>query len=129
MLVAQGPAVRAIGSELLQTRKGSVEYVAAMARLRLRNPAQDARRDLAEGNRDLYCVGTIGCWPPGVSEDIPVGFSVRATATAGCIIMGGDIELAYRDEEERYVAIYNQAKLTAFRGTRGRERATSWTAQ
>lgn len=64
-----------------------------------------------------------------MSEDLPVGFSVHATATTACVIMRGAFEPAYRDQKERYVAIYNQAKLAAFRDNRGLEKATSLTAQ
>jgi hypothetical protein len=115
MLFFQGAELRSIGTDLLQTKLGPREFIAAMARLRLRDAGQDARRDLADGNRDLYCVGTIACWPPGVHEDIPAGFSILATATTGCVIAGGDLEMTYREEEERYVAAYNEAKLAAFR--------------
>jgi hypothetical protein len=98
--------------ELLQSKNG-IGYIAAMVRLRLRSPGRDARNDLASGDRSLYCVGTYACWPPGVDGDAE-GFSVQATATTGCVIEGGNLEMLYRREEERYVERYNRTKLAAY---------------
>jgi len=99
---------------LLQSKRGS-EYILAMARFRLRDPVRDGREDLLGDNHDLYCVGTYACWPPGLEERLPDQMTVRATAATGGVIAGGALEMAYRREEERYVAAYNQAKLKAFR--------------
>ena len=115
MLLVQHGTADSVGHELLQTKQGAAEYLAATEKLRMRDPEQDARRDLASGNRDFYCVGTIGCMPVGVSGDLPDGVGVHATATTGCIIMGGDLEMAYRTREELYVEAYNRAKLAALR--------------
>jgi len=115
MLMTQNGAADSVGHELLQTKKGTAEYIAAIARLRLRDPGQDARRDLASGNRSLYCVGTIACMTPGVSGELPEGVSISATAATGCVIFGGDLEMTYRAHEERYVEVYNRAKLAALR--------------
>jgi hypothetical protein len=115
MLLVQNGVADSVGHELLQTKNGVAEYIAAIASLHVRDPEQDARRDLASGNRDLYCVGTIGCMAVGVSGDLPDGVGVHATATTGCIIMGGEVEMEYRTHEERYVEGYNRAKLAALR--------------
>jgi hypothetical protein len=115
MLLSQTGRADAIGNGLLQTKQRTAEYVVAIGHLRLRNPAQDARRDLASGDRGLYCVGTIGCWPIGVVGDVPDDTPIRATAATGCVIMGGDLEMAYRAAEERYVEAYNAAKVVALR--------------
>jgi hypothetical protein len=98
----------------MQSKRGS-EYVVGMARLRLRDATRDAREDLLAGDTDLYCVGTYACWSPGLDESTPAQLTIHATAATGCIITGGALEMAYRREEERYVAEYNEAKVTAFR--------------
>src|SRR5262245_49848199 len=105
---------RLTDKEWLQSRRG-VEYIVAMARLRLRDPIRDARHDLRDGNRDLYCVGTFTCLPVGVDGAVPDGFSFHATAATGCVITDGALEMAYRNVGERYVAAYNKAKLAAYR--------------
>lgn len=119
--VGSPPAVRAwartgpIRKELLQSKVGG-EYAVSILRLNLRDPVGDARGDLAAGDRGLYCVGTYGCGAPGVSGAVPEGMSVHGTSTVGCIVDGGVLGMAYRQEEERYVAAYNAAKIAAARG-------------
>lgn len=115
------PALRAwartgpVRKELLQSKVGG-EYAVSILRLRLRDPIGDARGDLAAGDRGLYCVGTYACAAPGISGAVPEGMSVHATATVGCIVDGGVLGMAYGQEEERYLAAYNAAKIAAARG-------------
>ena len=113
LLMSQNGAADSVGHELLQTKRGTAEYTAAIAKLRLRDPGQDARRDLASGDHTLYCVGTIACMTPGLSGELPEGVAISATAATGCVILGGDLEMTYRAHEERYVEVYNRAKLAA----------------
>src|SRR5262245_24621218 len=112
MLLVNGPKIEPVHHELLQSKIGSAEYLAAMVRLSLRNPVDDARTDAARGDLSVYCVGTIGCFPPGLDAAGPLpGLQIRATATTGCIITGGDSEMRYRGVEEGYVSAYNRAKV------------------
>jgi hypothetical protein len=105
-----------VAHELLQSKVGSQEYEAAIQGLTRRNPADDARADLARGDRSIYCVGSIACFAPG-AEDLERGLdlTVHATATVGCVITGGDGEMEYRREEQVYVTAYNRAKVAAAR--------------
>lgn len=106
---ARNPPIR---GELLQSKVGR-DYVVSILRLRLRDPVRDARDDLASGDRGLYCVGTYGCGTPGIEGEAPEGMPVYGTATTGCIVEGGVLEMAYRVREERYLAAYNAAKVAA----------------
>jgi hypothetical protein len=98
--------------ELLRQKRGFT-YLAGMIRLRLRDPIRDAHEDLLNGDRTLYCVGTYSCDPVGTDWPIPDEFSIESTATIGCVIRDGDLEMTYRRAEERYVTSYNRAKLSA----------------
>ena len=100
--------------ELLRAKRGTA-YVTAMIHLWIRDPVRDAGGDLFNGDRDLYCVGGYSCDVVGVGWPIPDGFPVEPTATSGCVIRDGDLEMAYRRAEERYVTSYNRAKLLASR--------------
>jgi hypothetical protein len=116
MLLVSGPRIESVHHELLQSKIGSAEYVAAMVRLTLRNPVDDARADAARGDLSVYCVGTIGCFPPGLDAAGPLpSLQIQATATTGCIITGGASEMRYREIEEGYVSAYNRAKLDILR--------------
>lgn len=100
-----------IRKELLQSKIGP-EYGVAILRLWARDPAQDARDDLAAGDRALYMVGTFAPYYPGI-EDVPDGMAGHGTATIGCVVDGGTLGMVYRQEEERYLAAYNEAKVAA----------------
>jgi hypothetical protein len=103
-----------IRKELLQSKVGN-EYAVSILRLSLRDPARDARDDLAGGDRGLYCVGSYGCSPPGLDASMVDGMPVRGTATVGCVRGGGILAFVYRGEEERYLTVYNAAKVAAAR--------------
>jgi hypothetical protein len=116
VFLMDAPRDAPVRRELLQSKVGAAEYSAAILRLSFRDPVRDAHTDLARGDRDIYCTGTIACSVPGWdSVALPEGVTVHGVASAGCIITGGETEQQYRQAETDYIRQYNRTKLEALR--------------
>jgi hypothetical protein len=116
MVLIDAPRDAPVHHELLQSKVGEAEYSAATLRLSFRDPVRDARSDLARGDLDIYCTGTIAC-DTGVdfSISVPDGLVVHSVASTGCIITGGEAEEQYRKAETEYVRVYNRTKVELLR--------------